>query len=350
MSTLSKPYLQPAVPHSGREEEDEAALLLWLCPHTCVTLDQARAMLLYRPPDAKDGYTESFRTCPDAHCHFEIVNCVQHSFHNQHTLELRTNLTLFRVQGCEDYNEASKQSFTAQRVRLALSHLKFRICRHIRTDASPVLDHFNPSCVYLPKEDGTYVSCTCRDPEYPLSYQGAYHYRACLSCSKAGCNTRFGFRAFTKMLDGRKDLVLVLDLYRGLGCMENSRAPGWRCHAYDEGTIGQIAQDWQLWIDSIGQEEVKSGGLSKSPRLDRIANFLVDKLGIFKSSSSPTLSISPRGHNQQPGNERAQGSDTLRGNKQNTCREIQYSRKCVLIGCRHGSENIHPSAKGGFRY
>jgi hypothetical protein len=106
MSSLSKPYLQATVSHSGREEEDEAPLLLWLCPHTCLTLDQARVMFLYRPPDAENGYGESFRTCHDKYCSFEVNNGVIHSFTDQHTLILRTHLTLFRVQGCEDYNEA----------------------------------------------------------------------------------------------------------------------------------------------------------------------------------------------------------------------------------------------------
>jgi hypothetical protein len=354
MSILSEPHLQPAASHSGREEEDEAALLLWLCPHTCVTLDQARAMLLYRPPDAEDGYSERLRTCHDKYCGLDVTNSVLHSFHDQHTLILRTNLTLFRIQGCEDYNEASKRSFTVQRVGLALSHLKFPICRHIRTDNFHVLEHFTPSCIYLPKEDGTDVPCTCRNPEYPHSHTGNNHYSACLGCRKEGCYTAFGFRACPTSWDGRKDLLLRLDLFRDLGCMENSHAPGWRCHAYDEGEIDQIAQDWQLWIDSIGLQEVKSGGLSKSLRLDRIANFFVDKLGIFKSTSSSTLSISPRGHNQQPGNERLRGSDTPHRNKPNTCREIRYPRriprrKCVLMSCRHGSKNIHPSARGGFR-
>ena len=157
MSTLSKPYLQPAVLHSGREEEDEAALLLWVCPHTCLTLDQACTMFLYRPPDAKDGYLERLRTCNDKYCSFEVINSVLHSFHDQHTLMLRTNFILFRIQGCEDYNEASKRNFTVQRVSLALSHLKFPLCRHIRTDASHAIDCFNPSCIYLPKGDGTNV-------------------------------------------------------------------------------------------------------------------------------------------------------------------------------------------------
>jgi hypothetical protein len=354
MSILSEPHLQPAVSHSGREEEDEAALLLWLCPHTYVTLDQARDMFLYRPPDAEDGYTERLRTCHDEYCRFEVINSVTHSFRDQHTLTLRTNLTLLRIQGCEDYNEASKRSFTVQRVNLALSHLKFPMCRHIRTDAYNVINCFNPSCIYLPKWDGTNVSCTCRDHESPFSQAGDHHFRACLGCRKEGCETVFGFRACATTWDGRKDLLLQLELYRGLGCMENSHAPGWRCHAYYEGKIDQITRDWQLWIDSIGLQEVKSGGLSKSLRLDRIANFLVDKLGIFKSTSSSTFPISPRGHSQQPGNERARGSDMPRRNNPNTRREIRYPhriprRKCVLMSCRHGSKNIHPSARGGFR-
>lgn len=354
MSILSKPHPQPAVSHSGREEEDEAALLLWVCPHTCMTLDQACAMFLYRPPDAEDGYIERLCTCHDEYCSFEVTNSVLHSFHDQHTLMLRTNLILLRIQGCEDYNEASERSFTVQRVSLALSHLKFPMCRHFRTDSSHVLNSFNPSCTYLPKGDGTDVPCTCRVRGYPFSRAGDHHYRACLDCRKEGCKTVFGFRACATTWDGRKDLLLQLDLWRGLGRMENSHAPGWRCHAYDEGKIDQIAQDWQLWVDSIGLQEVKSGGLSKNLRLDRIANFLVDKLSIFKSTSSSTLSTSPRGHSQQPGNERARGSDTPRRNKPNTRREIRYlhripRRKCVLMSCRHGSKNIHPSTRGGFR-
>jgi hypothetical protein len=354
MSSLSKPYLQATVSHSGREEEDEAPLLLWLCPHTCLTLDQARVMFLYRPPDAENGYGESFRTCHDKYCCFEVSNGVIHSFVDQHTLILRTHLTLFRVQGCEDYNEASKRSFTVQRVGLALSHLKFPICRHIRTDDFHVLDHFTPSCIYLPKEDGTKVPCTCKNLECPGSHTGKQHYRACLDCRREGCYTAFGFLASPTSWDGRRDLELHLDLFRDLGCMENSHAPGWRCHAYDKGSMDQIAQNWQLWIDSIGQEEIKSDWLSKSFRLDRIANFFIDKLGVFKPTSSSTLSISPRGHNLQSGNERAQGSETPRRNKLNTCREIRYPhriprRKCVLMCCRHGSKNIHPSARGGFR-
>jgi hypothetical protein len=151
MSTLSKPYPQPVVSHSGREEEDEAALLLWVCPHRCVTLDQARAMFLYRPPDAQDGYMERLHTCHDEYCRFDVINTLQYSFHDQHTLMLRTDLALLRIQGCEDYDEASKRSFTAQRVSLALCHLKLPMCRHLRTDTSHVMDYFNPSCICLPK-------------------------------------------------------------------------------------------------------------------------------------------------------------------------------------------------------
>jgi hypothetical protein len=342
MSTLSKPCLLPTVSHSGREEEDEAALLLWLCPHTCLGLDQARAMFLYRPPDAEDCYLENLPCGHDKYCCFEIINTLIHTFSVQHILVLRTCITLFRIQGCEDYDDASKRSFTVQRVGLALSHLKFPICRHIRTDDFHVLDHFTPSCIRLPKGDGTEVPCTCKNREYPNSHTGYQHYRVCLDCCREGCHTTFGFRACPTSWYGRRDLLLQLDLIRDLGCMENSHAPGWRCHAYDKGKIDQIAQDWQLWIDSIGQEEMKSGGLSETFRLGRITNFLVDKLGIFKSTSRSTSSISPRGHSQQPGNERAQGSDAPRRSEPNTCREI-------LMGCRHGSKNIHPSASGGFR-
>jgi hypothetical protein len=354
MSTLSKSYLQPTVSHSGREGEDEAALLLWLCPHTCLTLDQARIMFLYRPPDAENTYGERLHTCHDEYCGFEVTNSVLHTLADQHSLMIRTNLTLFRIQGCEDYHEASRRSFTVRRVGLALSHLKFPICRHIRTDAFHVLGHFTPSCIYLAKEDGTYAPCTCRNHEYPGSHTGNQHYSVCLDCRREGCYTAFGFRACRTSWDGRKDLLLKLDLFRDLGCMENSHAPGWRCHAYDKGNIDQIAQNWQLWIDSIGQEEMEPGGLSKSFRLDQIANFFVDKLGILKSTSRSTSSISPQSHSQQPENEKTRGSDTPRRKKPNTCQEIQYPHhiprhKCVLMSCRHGSKNIHPSARGGFR-
>jgi hypothetical protein len=187
------------------------------------------------------------------------------------------------------------------------------------------------------KGDGTEVPCTCRDG----------HYRVCVDCRREGCDTIFGSRACATIWDGKKDLMLQFDLWRDLGCVENSHAPGWKCHAYDDEKIHQIAQDWQLWIDSIGLQEVKSGGLSKSLRLDRIANFLVDKLGAFRSTLGLTLPISPRGRGQQPRNKRARGSDTPRRNKPNTRREIPR-RKCVLMSCRHGSKSIHPSARGGF--
>jgi hypothetical protein len=348
MSTLSKPCLRPAVSQFGREEEDEAALLLWVCPHKCVTLDQARAMFLYRPPDAKNGYMERLRACYDAYCSYDIINSLLHSFHDQHTLTLRTNIILLRIQGCGDYDEAAKRCFTVQRVSLALSRLKFPMCRHMRTNASHAIDYFNPSCIYLPKGDGTDVPCTCRVHGYPFSHAGDHHFRACLECRGEGCETVFGFRACATTQDGRRDLLLQLELWRSLGCIENSHAPGWRCHAYGEGMTHQIAQDWQLWIDSIGLQEVKLGGLSRSLRLDRIASFLVDKLGTFKPTLGLTLPISPRGHSQQPGNERVQGSGTPRRNKPNTHREIPR-RKCVLMSCQYGSQEIHPSARGGFR-
>jgi hypothetical protein len=348
MSTLSKPYLQPTSPHSGREGEDEAALLLWLCPHTCLGLDQARAMFLYRPPDAENGYGEGLRCCHDKYCDLEVINSVLHSFGDQHTLTLRTSLTLLRIQGCEDYHEASERSFTVRHVGLALSRLKFPICRHITTEDPHVLEHFTPSCFCLPKEGGTDVLRIYDSCEYLCSHTGNQHYRQCFDCRDEGCYTAFGFRGCPTSWDGRRDLLLQLDLYRDLGCMENSHTPGWRCHAYDERKIGQLAQDWRLWIDSIGQQELLSGGFSKRLDLDRIANFLVDNLGIFKSTSSSTLSISPRFHNQQP------GSDTSRRNKPTTRLEIWYPYriprcKCVLMSCRYGSKKIRPSARGGFR-
>lgn len=327
MSILGKPYLPS---HPGREGEGEAALLLWLCPHTCVTLDQARVMFLYRPPDAKGGYTERLRTCHDSYCTFEVNSSVKHSFHDQHTLTLRTCLTLLLIQGCEDYHEASERFFTVRRVGLALSRLKFPICRHITTEDSYVLEHFTPSCFYS-RDD--------KNGEYLCSHTGKQHYRQCFDCRDRGCYTAFGFRSCPTSWDGTKNLLLQLDVYRDLGCMENSHTPGWRCHAYGKGKIDQLAQDWRLWIDSIGQQELIPGRFSN---LGRIANFLADKLGIFKPTSSSMLSTSPQYHSQQPGSEGARRSDMLRG-------KCIPRRKCVLTSCRYGNKEIRPSARGGFR-
>ena len=149
-------------------------------PHTSVTLDRARDMFLYRPPDAEDGYTERLCTWDDKCYCLEVINNVTHSLQDQHTLMLATNLTLFRIQGCEDYDEASKRCFTVQHVRLALSHLKFPICRHLRTDDSHALEHFRPSCIRLPKGDGTYVPCTCGNREYPGCKTKNEHYKTVL--------------------------------------------------------------------------------------------------------------------------------------------------------------------------
>ena len=228
------------------------ASTLWLCPHKSITYEEAQRMLLYKPPAAEDDYEEKIFPCEDPDCAIALNSNIKHRGKGrQHALTLTTEITLLIVSDYDDYVQTTRQYFTTNRIKLALMHLDFPICRHLRTSDAFVYSHYTPECT---EHQGTYptvMDCTCpRRKGDPRTARTDHHYRCCQDCLKAPLGESFfGFRTAHFVDGGRRILVLLLDLCRDLGNLDSGTGPAWTFYALSPTQTKLFSQQWQRWME-----------------------------------------------------------------------------------------------------
>ena len=270
-----------ARPDAGEE------LRLWLCPHVSNTIEQARKLSLYRPPDAQQFYCELIRPCTEPDCYWNIISRVRHMSLEPSAIMLRTSFRLFEVEDCEDPVKAAKQHFTTGRIKLALSYFDLPICKHLRLSDPVVGNHFNPKCLMIDRLDGTYAECSCSEVDLRQRPTGA-HFRPCLECFSQGCFTTFGFQSRHELLGGKRTLNLKLYVFRDLGGLENSSHPAWTCHAMSTSQLAQFSSNWRVWMTFIEERrpEWNVNPVTSSTRCRNLIKRLLNRVIGRETSSS----------------------------------------------------------------
>jgi hypothetical protein len=208
-------------------------------------------MLLYKPPDAKDGYEESIFPCEDITCAALLDNDIIHRLKGCHALTLSTRIVLLTVRNCYDPVQATRQYFTTNRTKLALTQLDFPLCCHLRTSNPFIYNHYTPACTEHQALDENVSLCTCS------CWKGGSgtariddHYRCCPECLKSPlADTIFGFRTAVFEEDGVRTLVLILHLCRDLGELNSCTHLGWTYHTSSSAQTKLLSQQWQRWME-----------------------------------------------------------------------------------------------------
>jgi hypothetical protein len=207
-------------------------------------------MLLYIPPDANDGYEETIHTCEDSTCSATLDHGILHCFKSRHSLMVITRIALLVVQDCEDPVQATRQYFTTNRIKLALTQLDFPVCSHLRTSSPFLYNHYTAACTEHQAIEDAVWSYTCsfwkgvsRKPCIEDDYE------CCPECLKYPSGfTLFGFRTFYFKEGGVKKLLLALDLHRDLGYLDSCTDPGWTSHTSYSVRTKFLSQEWQRWM------------------------------------------------------------------------------------------------------
>lgn len=226
-----------------------ADLNLWLCPHKVIKYEEARQMLLYKPPDAEHNYEEIVFPCENSACSFAVESTIRHRLISSHTVTLATSILLLVVDNCYDPAEIIRRFCTTNRIKLALTKLDFPICKHLRTSDPFVYNHYTPKCTEHQGLDGSLSACSCGKFE-PRALGLDEHYRYCPECVKyRTVHTMFGFRTSLCGEGGVKSLILCLDLSRHLGRLDDYARPEWTLHAIDSAQAACISWQWERWME-----------------------------------------------------------------------------------------------------
>ena len=231
-------------------------LTMWLCPHKTITYEEARRMLLYKPPSPIDNYMEVFQ-CEDRACSTTLRHGLAHRGRgNWHAIGLITEITLLVVSDCDDHVWIIRQHFTANRIKLALAHLDFPLCKHLRTSNPVVYNHYTPNCTKHLRMGGPAMGCKCPLPpgtHRKIRHRRDYevrHYKNCQKCLELPfADTCFCFRTWHRTVGGIRKLILSIDIWHDLGCLNRDSDQGWTCHAQSPVQTELYSQQWQRWID-----------------------------------------------------------------------------------------------------
>jgi hypothetical protein len=232
-------------------------LIMWLCPHKTITFEEARRMLLYKPPSANDDYMEKVFRCEDRACSTSLGHGIAHRGRgNWHAVGLITEITLLVVSDCDDHVQTIRQHFTTNRIKLALAQLDFPLCRHLRTRDPVVYNHYTPNCTTHLRMDGPAMDCKCPPPpgahrttRHHRHYEDR-HFKNCQKCLELPfVDTCFCFRTRHRTVDGTRKLILSIDIWQDLGDLNKDTDQGWTCHAQSPAQTELYSQQWQRWID-----------------------------------------------------------------------------------------------------
>lgn len=267
---------------SLQAEEPTPVPTIWLCPHVSNTLEQARTLFLYKPPDAKHGYEERIRTCGEP-CYLNIDNRVVHYLTEPPALAVRNFIRLFEIEEVRDYVNALKSRTTVDHLHTAISNLRFLrwpLCKHLCLS-----DLLAGKTLPLPN-DVIRGRCRggCPDGAIPSSPRFRHLlscrvYTVCQACHIEGSYTAVALVAVVGKSDAAK-VSLVLDVWRELGCAMDESDPGWKCHALSSSTLADVQEDWVRWVQFANSKRPRwktSGEASTRIGLgflDRVRKFL----------------------------------------------------------------------------
>ena len=193
---------------------------VWLCPQRQLNIDQARALQLYKPPDAPSRYQERLEKCTEPGS-FKGPTVLVHKTSSVPQIELTTFLPLYIIWDCEDPVRTTERHLTPARINLALSHLKFPICQHLLISDRAVRRTYKAKYLHHQDIDGRVSSCICR----------GQHGRRCSECAREGACTEFYFQT-THFASGESAYFnLSLVISRCLGSLKRPTDPAWRCHS-----------------------------------------------------------------------------------------------------------------------
>jgi hypothetical protein len=244
----SCPTGEPTPAATEEADEPTPTTVVWLCPDVLNTIEQARTLFLYKPPDAKHGYYECIKTpCGSALCIHSIV--LQHYASEPPAIALRNFLPLFHLTGVRSsmIPKFIKSKTVVDLVQPLLSKLRLPICRHLR-----VCDLLVGETLALPNGLMGKNPCQCRK-DYPI--QGPWPgrvrhwfpcptYTVCQACHAEGSFTAVGLGATKGKEDDSAPMGFVLDILRDLGSATDEQEPGWKCHAVSSSTLADAQEDW----------------------------------------------------------------------------------------------------------
>jgi hypothetical protein len=232
-------------------------LIMWLCPHKTITFEEARRMLLYKPPSADDDYMEAVFRCEDRACSTSLLHGIVHRGRgNRHAIGLITEIALLAVSDCDDHIETIRQYLTTNRIKLALTQLDFPPCRHLRTSDPGIYNRYTPNCTAHLRMDVPAMDCRCplppgahRTTKHSGDYED-YHFRHCLKCLEpSSVDTSFCFQTRHRIVDGTGKLILLIIIWQDLGHLNKDTDRESTCHAQSPAHAELYSQQWQRWID-----------------------------------------------------------------------------------------------------
>jgi hypothetical protein len=264
---------------SLQAEEPTPAPTIWLCPYVSNTLEQAKTLFLYKPPDAKHGYEERIRACGDL-CYWNVDTRVVHYLTEPPAVAVRNFIRLFEMEEVRDCVKTLKSRTTVDYLHNAISNLRLPLCKHLCLS-----DLLAGKTLPLPNDvirEGW--RCGCPDGAI-LSSPRFRHllscrvYTVCQACRTEGSYCAVGLIA-TKCKGDAAKLYLTLEVWRELGCAMDVSDPGWECHALPSSTLADVQEDWVRWVQFAKSERSQwktSGEASTSIGLgflNRVRKFL----------------------------------------------------------------------------
>jgi hypothetical protein len=264
---------------SLQAEEPTPGPTIWLCPHVSNTLEQARTLFLYKPPDATHGYMERIKTCENA-CKGNMDTWVFQYLTKPPALAIRNIIRLFEIEGVRNPVQTLKDRTTTDCLRALISNLRLPLCRHLC-----IGDLLLGKTLPLPSDvvpEGHV--CECGDPAIPSPPRFRHllscrTYAVCRACHIEGSYTAVGLFA----LEGEDDtakLRFKLDVFRELGCATDESEQDWKCHALSSTTLADARANWVRWIQFVkgGRPQWKISGKASTSTglglLDTVWQFL----------------------------------------------------------------------------
>lgn len=277
------PVTSPSDSKRGEKILDD--LQLWLCPHKTQRLSDASRLLLYKPPDSADDYSEKL-VCQVPNCRKYMVNSIQHRSAESPALTLRTSMRLFLVSDCVDADGTVKRYFTISRAKAALIHLALPLCRHLCTSDQFVYEHFTPRCTGLIRTGPGWRRqrlwwCSCRQGDAHVPPYSK-HYKSCAECKDQGSFTCFGFRTREHTENGKKAVALFLSVFRDLGGLQSSSEAGWRLHALDIAGVAHMPQQWEAWMEFVKSKGAMWERTPFPTYLDRLGSGFMERMASVK--------------------------------------------------------------------
>ena len=203
---------------------------VWLCPDVSNTIEQARTLFLYKPPDAGHRYFERMKaSCGSARCLYPMI--LIHYASEPPAIALRNYLPLSWVKLAHNWMipRFVKTDAVADLVQPVLSKFRLPICSHLRA-----CDLLVGETLALPNDPMEDNHCQC-SKDYPI--QGPWPrrvrhwvscpiYTVCKACQAERSFTAVGLAVTKGKRNDPATLGFLLDIMRDLGSATDEQEPG----------------------------------------------------------------------------------------------------------------------------